>query len=196
VLGRDREPRDDAGDAGDDQETTRTSGKIDKDVSETVVVEPERSWIKQESEGQSGAAKKKPFGAFRRSAMPHAEDHAQGELRQPANGEAAENPQPMLGINEKHDIARRESEGAGEEQETPWPDFLGAPKEQGKDQIKLNQHGEVPPGGIEVHEVHRDIDEAQSEQAQDNATVHGLETRDERREEVNQMRDPVHGIKT
>ena len=45
-------------------------------------------------------------------------------------------------------------------------------------------------------EVHGDIHEAQAEQAQDDAAVHWFEASDERRDQVNEMRDPVHRIQT
>src|SRR6059058_2701889 len=47
---------------------------------------------------------------------------------------------------------------------------------------------------VEVHEIHLNIDEAQAEQAQNDAAVHGFQPRNEWREKINQMRHPVHRI--
>src|SRR5262249_19005210 len=63
-----------------------------------------------------------------------------------------------------------------------------------KNQIKLDQHGEVPPGRVEVHEIHRDIDEPEAKEAEDDATVYRFEAGDEWGNQVNEGSDPIHWI--
>src|SRR5437773_6814900 len=101
----------------------------------------------------------------------------------------------MLRINIEHQIANEKSKRTCTEQIGPRSKFSCGPKEQGKNQIKLNEHGEVPPGSVEVHEVHRDIDEAEAEKTQDDPLVDRLQSRDERRNEINEMCHPIHWIK-
>src|ERR1700730_1742214 len=96
--------------------------------------------------------------------MPHSQRHAQCEFWQPANREAAEDPQSILRIDDEHQIAREKSDSACDEQEGPRSESPRCPKEEGKDQIELDEHGKVPPCRVQVHKVHRDIDEPESEQ--------------------------------
>ena len=53
-------------------------------------------------------------------------------------------------------------------------------KSKGKSEVKLNDHGEKPPGSIEVVEVHFDIDKPQTEETEHDAAIHLFPTRDER----------------
>src|SRR6266568_360627 len=108
--------------------------------------------------------------------MPHRERHTERELRQTTNGETAKHPQTILWPNDEQQIAGEKSSGTRNQQKAPWSETARRPKEEGKDQIKLDQHGEIPPGGVEVHEVHLNIDEAEAEQAQHNAVIHRFET--------------------
>src|SRR6266853_641448 len=127
--------------------------------------------------------------------MPHRERHAESELRQTANGETAEHPQTILWPDDEQQIAGKKSSSTRNQQKAPWSETARRPKEQGKDQIKLDEHGKIPPRRVEVHEVHLNIDEAQAEQTQHDAIIHGFETRDERRDQINHVRHPVHRIK-
>ena len=97
--------------------------------------------------------------------MPHCQRHAESELRQATDRETAEHPQAILWVNDEQQVTREKSRGTRDEQERPWSKTARRPKEQGKDQIKLDQHGKIPPRRVEVHEVHLNIDEAQAEQA-------------------------------
>src|SRR5439155_12379213 len=87
------------------------------------------------------------------------------------------------------------SGGTPDQQKGSRPESACRPKEQGKDQIKLDQHGEIPPRRVQVHEVRLNIDETETEQAQNDAVIHRFEARYERRNEINQMRYPVHWVK-
>ena len=78
----------------------------------------------------------------------------------------------------------------------PRSEFSRRPEKQRKEQVELNEHGEIPPGRIQVVVVHLDIHEPQTEQAQHDAAVDLFGAHDERRNQVNQMRDPVHRIET
>src|SRR6266403_2729596 len=115
--------------------------------------------------------------------MPHCQRHAESELRQATDRETAEHPQAILWVNDEQQVTREKSCGTRDEQELPWSKTARRPKEQGKDQIKLDPHGKRPPRRVEVHEVHLNIDEAQAEKAQDNAAIDRFESRDERRKQ-------------
>src|SRR4030095_7298132 len=106
--------------------------------------------------------------------MPHRQRHSERKFRQSTNCETTEYPQSVLRPEHEQDVARKKSCGASDEQKPPWSKPPRCPKQQVKDQIKLDQHGEVPPRRVEIHEVHLDIDEPEAEQAQDDAIVDRL----------------------
>src|SRR5512132_4266982 len=120
--------------------------------------------------------------------MPHCQRHPERKFRQSTNCETAEYPQSVLRPEDEQDVARKKSRSASDEQKPPWSNAPRCPEEQGKEQIELDEHGEIPPRRVEIHEVHLDIDEPQTDQAQDDAIVYRFETRNKRRHEIHQMR--------
>src|ERR1043166_3761080 len=100
----------------------------------------------------------------------------------------------MLRIDNQHQVTHKKSDRARHQQELEWSQFLHRPEQHWKEQIKLYQHGKVPPGCVQIHEVHRDIDESQPEQAQNNSTIHRFESGDEWRQKIDQVRDPIHRV--
>ena len=76
----------------------------------------------------------------------------------------------------------------------------GSPAEEGPNQKgekgeELEDEAEVPPGGVEIEEIVVDPEKAESAQADAEAPVDRFETGLEGAEEVNEMGQPVHGIK-
>src|SRR6266513_84504 len=126
--------------------------------------------------------------------MPHRQRHPERKFRQSTNCETAEYPQSVLRPEDEQDVARKKSCSASDEQKPPWSNTPRYPEEQGKDRIELDQHGEVPPRRVQIHEVHLDIDEPQAEQAENDAIVHRFEASNKKRHEINQVRDPIHRI--
>ena len=94
----------------------------------------------------------------------------------------------------KQHVTGEKSDGTREEQKPPRTNASCREEKQWKNQIELDQHGEVPPGRVEVYEIHLNIDEAQTQETKDDAVVHRFQARNKRREEINQMRNPVHWI--
>src|SRR6266567_8926504 len=117
--------------------------------------------------------------------MPHCQRHTERELRQTADRKTTENPQSILRPDDEQKIARKKSGSARDQQKGPRSESASYAKEQGKDQIKLDQHGEIPPCRVEVHEVFLNIDEPQTEQAQNDAGIHWFETGYEWRNQIN-----------
>ena len=71
---------------------------------------------------------------------------------------------PFCGQSTSKHVTRKKSRGTSDYQKPQRSNPPRYPEEQGKDQIELDQHGEVPPRRIQIHEIHRDIDEAKTEQ--------------------------------
>ena len=76
----------------------------------------------------------------------------------------------------------------------------GSPAEEGPNQKrekgkKLQNEAEVPPGGVEVEKIVVDPEKAESAQADAETPIDWFETGLEGAEEVNEMGQPVHGIK-
>src|SRR5690349_5431865 len=103
--------------------------------------------------------------------MPRGQSHAQCELRQTANRKSTQNPQSVLRQWTEKKVTDKESEEAGQDQKRPSPNFSCRPKEQGEHEIELDQHREVPPGCVQIHEVHLDIDKPQAKQAQNDPRI-------------------------
>ena len=128
--------------------------------------------------------------------MPHSERHAEGKFWKSTEGEAPQKPQTVLGIWDQDQVTDEKSQSASDQQKGEGTKLSCRHKKQGKKQVELDKHGEVPPRGIQIHKVHGDIDEAQTAQAQEESVVDRFDTRDKRGDQVNEMRDPVHRIKT
>src|SRR5580704_1255396 len=120
--------------------------------------------------------------------MPNSKRHAERKFGKSADSESAEHPQSILRPDSEKKITHKKSERAGGYQKNPGAEFSRGPEEQGKDQIELDQHREIPPGRVEIHKVHLDVDETQPEQAKNDPRVDRFEARDEWRNEINDVR--------
>src|SRR6478752_6331514 len=101
--------------------------------------------IEDQADYKSRAAKKEPFHACRRLRVPHCQRDPERKFRQSTNCETAEYPQSVLGPKDEQDIACEKPRSASDEQKPPWSNTPCCREEQGKDQIELDQHGEIPP---------------------------------------------------
>jgi hypothetical protein len=100
-----------------------------------------------------------------------------------------------LRIGHEQEVAHEKSESARNGEEFPRSELPRRPKEEGKERVELDKHGEIPPSGIEIIKIVLDIDEAQAEQAQKNAAVDFFKTGGEGRKEIDEMRHPIHRVK-
>jgi hypothetical protein len=97
-------------------------------------------------------------------------------------------------IKEKN--AGEKSQGDCSEKKADGSPAKEAPNEQGEESEKLDDEAEVPPSGVKIKKVVVDPKKAQSAQADAEAPVDRFETGLEGAEEVNEMGQPVHGIKS
>src|ERR1700738_331955 len=126
--------------------------------------------------------------------MPQPKRHAERKFGKSPNSESAEHPQSVLRPDSEKKITHKKSERAGGDQKNPCAEFSRGPKEQGKDQIELDQHREIPPSRVQIHEVHLDVNETQPEQAENDPPVDRFETRNEWRNQINNVRHPIHRV--
>src|SRR5215470_6752508 len=108
---------------------------------------------------------------LRPATSPNSEGHPEGKLGQATDREPSLDPHPVAWINNQQEIADKKPDCRGEQKKGPWTQSPGRAEKEGEDKIELDEHGKVPPRGVEIIEVICDIDETQSEQTENEATI-------------------------
>jgi hypothetical protein len=183
-----------SGGSCDDEKASDAGQKIDEDVTTGKLVDKQSKWVEAQACEETSALQEPLLRSLRVLGVPSSEDHPECEFGQTTETTAAENPLAADGVEIKKDDAGEKSDSKGGSQKTGGaPAEIGPDKERKKSE-ELKDQGEVPPRSVQIEKIVVDGKKAKTGQADEESSVHRLQTGFPRADEIDEMSEPVHRV--